>query len=486
MQRSTQKRLSIAVANGVMIWGVIVSIVFLFENSFITPAVIINPFDFLSFTMIAAVAAAIIIMFTMRDVITRPTKSTYFIVAGIALIIISNLLAIYLTPERLIFSIEVSSGGMQTIDVVVTDEYRARSIILSIIAGLFLIATLITLPRRKNSRYIIIIMAASYIFVCYGLVTYSLITEWSKYVETVTKGIDAYNHVPDGPFVNRNLFASYLLVGIIFALYLYSFHRRMRWIYFVLSIPLAIIIVFTVSKTKIMLVGLLYLSMFIFQQIRTFKKWWILYTIIDSVIVALITTFVLFRFVPALNETAVGAFTNKLLPARMLTGDSYDARKIIWNAALEFASSTKALIFGHGFYISKMLLGFAMAYEPETHFSYKFGNFHNGFLEAFSTGGLLMIIPYLAFIGYIIYIDIRILKRNVTFGFFSLVGIAIFIIHSMFESITLFLYNTEGIMHALPICLPQLAYHFRSNHPEYISDSETKNIGQIERKEKTA
>ena len=42
-----------------------------------------------------------------------------------------------------------------------------------------------------------------------------------------------------------------------------------------------------------------------------------------------------------------------------------------------------------------------------------------------------------------------------------MVALTAFIIHSMFESVSLLLFNAEGIIHALPVVFPALAYYHK-------------------------
>lgn len=445
----------------ILIFIIFVLILFLFENSFITPAVIINPFDFISFFVIFCVSIALIITHLILTHYHIQFRSEITAICILAFIIISNTVVMGYLPVTLVEQLKLSNGDLQTIVVSIDMVDRLRSFLLSISACLFIYVMVFVFPKQKNARAIIFLAAIALIAIGYIFIAHSLITEMDKYVKTITDGISAYAHVPNGLFINRNLFASYLFVSFLSCFYLWTRFKKLRWLFILLSIPFAVIIFFTVSKTKIIMFAFVYLAILVFWLVNLLPKHKIIFSFALPLSVLTIAALIVFRLVPSLETTFLGKLLNDVLPDSIFVTNSLQSRLIIWRYAFSYLDEPFSLIFGRGFYISKMLLGTAMAYEPASHFTYRWGNFHNGFIEVISTGGLILLIPYLAFIGYLIYVNIKIAKFNKYVAFYSLVALTAFIIHSMFESVSLLLFNAEGIIHALPVVSPALAYYHK-------------------------
>jgi len=450
------------------IWGeftliiaIFVLILFIFENSFITPAVIINPFDFISFLVINCISIALIFAYLIFTHYRIQFRSEIVALFTLSILIISNSVVIGNLPFTLIEELKLSNGDLQTITISIDMIDRLRSFLLSISASLLIYVMIFVFPKQKHTSTIIILSAFVLVAAGYVFIVHSLITEMDKYVETITSGITAYSHVPEGLFVNRNLFASYLFVSFLSCFYLWTRMRKFRWLFLILSIPIAVIIFFTVSKTKIIMFSFTYLAFWIYWLVTLFPKHKIFFAFALPISLLTLTTLIVFRFVPALETTFLGKLLNDILPDSIFVTDSLLSRFIIWRYALSYLKEPFNLFFGRGFYLSKMLLGTAMAYEPATHFTYRWGNFHNGFLEVISTGGLILLIPYLTFIGYLVYVNIKIFKFNKPLAFYSLVALTAFFIHSSFEAVSLLLFNAEGIIHALPVIFPSLVYYHK-------------------------
>lgn len=443
----------------IFVFSIFVLILFIFENSFITPAVIISPFGFYPFLTLHTIAVSLILSYLILTDYRVQFRMEILTIVALALMIFVNTIVLIDVPHYLVEQVTLTNGEVWFFQVELKMTDLFRSFLLSIDAALLIYVILFVFPKRIKSLSISYLVAVAFIAIGYLFIIHSLITEIDAYMTTIKEGPHPYLHVPKGLFVNRNLFASYLFVCLLACLYLWSSLKKFRWLFFLLTIPIAIVIVFTVSKTKLIMIALLYLAFVIYGIIILYRRNKILFWLCLLSFVLLLASAIIFRFVPTLKETLIGSFLNKMIPDRVFTTRTVDGRKTIWSYATSYLSNPFYLFFGRGFYISKMLLGYAMSYEPNRPFEYHWGNFHNGFVEVISTGGILLLIVYVGFIAYLIYVNVRIARHHRSLAFYSFVALGSFLFHSSFEAISLLLFNAEGIVHALPVVLPPLIYY---------------------------
>ncbi|MGI6713974.1 MAG: O-antigen ligase family protein [Bacilli bacterium] len=444
-----------------LVFAIFILILFIFENSFITPAVIISPFGFYPFLTLHTLGVALILSYLILGEHRIQFRIEILTIIALCGMILVNVIVLINIPGVLIEKVTLTSGEVWFFQVELTMTELFRSFLLSIDAALLIYVMLFVFPKRQNALPISYLVAFTFMVIGYVLIIHSLITEMNCYISTIKEGPHPYQNVPQGLFVNRNLFASYLFGCLLAVFYLWAMRKKFRWLYMLLTIPFAIVILFTISKTKIIMVAVLYLAWIVYGIISLYRRHKFFFWFLLSLLVLTITAIVIFRFVPSLKETPIGEFLQKLIPKQIFVTRSVDGRKTIWRYAANYLSNPFYLFFGRGFYVSKMLLGYAMSYEPDVPFAYHWGNFHNGFLEVISTGGIFLSIIYVGFIAYLVYVIIRIAKFNRQLAFYSFVALGVFLIHSSFEAVSLLLFNAEGIIHALPVVLPCLIYYNR-------------------------
>ena len=439
-----------------LIIGLVILIV---ENSFILPAVIVSNFDFLTFIFFAIIATAIMVTYYMYGISEHTLRRTIVIFALVGLILILNSIFVIIQPD--IFTFTHNRGvfsGIISVDISMED--RARSIILMVIALLFLIIILIVVPLKKSSRNSLKYIAVFFIVGMYVLIGYSLYNEIDIYRRIFEQGYIAHIPYPKALFVNQNLFASHLFLGFIFTLYLRSTMGRYKNLMWLVALPFVAFIILTYSKTKILLVGLILLAYLITFIVQNFKKHKVTMLVVTFVIFALVSVVITFYFVPALENTKLGLFLHKFLPDELFKFGSIQSRADIWGVAWSsITHDWRNFFFGQGQYISKLVLGKGASDLDVVVVDTTWGNFHSGYLEIWASLGLVGLLLYFALIIYIIYVDFRILKYNKPFGMFSLIVLGAFLLHSSIESISLLIFNAEGIWHGLPVVVPQLVYY---------------------------
>ncbi|NLI94845.1 MAG: hypothetical protein GX350_03425, partial [Erysipelotrichaceae bacterium] len=106
-------------------------VIFIVENSFILPTVIVSNFDFLTFIFFAIIATAIMVTYYMYGISEHTLRRTIVIFALVGLILILNSIFVIIQPD--IFTFTHNRGvfsGIISVDISMED--RARSIILMV------------------------------------------------------------------------------------------------------------------------------------------------------------------------------------------------------------------------------------------------------------------------------------------------------------------------------------------------------------------
>lgn len=448
------------VFDNILFWALLLATILLFENSFIVPGVDLYSFDFVYFLIISIFAVAFNIRFILSDVMYR--LSSFGTLILIYLIILFGVYSVNVLsmPSSFVHSFVLSSGTVQVISIPVNTLDRLRSILYMFTNFLFIFSMLISLPRRKRAIFYVRQIGYLGIAIAFVFLGYSLFAEFGFYKGFILGNIFEGYKI-NSLFVNRNQYASYLFFAFIFLLYFFSAAKKHGWICIMLSVPLYLGIVFTLSKTNIVTATLSYIVVYLYWLISKFKKH-LAMSIISMALILLFSTFIVsFRIAPPLKTTAIGEIMIKYLPDSLFSGSTIDSRVVIWKAAISLIDSLKALVFGNGFFLSKTFLGYALNYEPSAHFAYVWGNFHSGYIETLVTGGLVLFIPYIAFIVFMFYVDFRIFRVDKKYGVFAFIALITFLLHSSDEAISLFLFSGEGVLHSIPVILPQLIYYHK-------------------------
>lgn len=463
-----------------LVWPILFLIIFLFENNKGITVNNMTGFDWVDIALVSGLIMLLFLIYSHRGIFTRDGIVHAILPYMLLVLFIGNMIGSLAnllhdtTIIRLVGDVEtIFTLDIDLKEFIYSNLYAITGIILAMIS-LAIIPRRMTHPGQLNY-----IFYALFIFLSISIV-YSLVVEWQLYVDALTRGIRDYVYVTKSFFLNRNLFASYLLLGIIVAVYLYASSRKYRFL--VLTIPFAFAIVFTISKTKVLLAYILLLIVFFTVVIRLFKsKWWkgALFSIIW---ISIIAAPILLLTVPVLRNTYPGQLMTFFIENVFFDqGERTLLSRInIWKETLKPFFTNNVLfdwqhidyfkvVFGEGNFLSRIVLGFHLPNSaPSDHY---LGNFHNGFLAVFASGGLLAFIPYLALIVYLYYVNFRIIKKNKSLGFFGLLSLSIFLIHSMVESITLISFNAEGIAHSIPVVLPIMSYYYYAyKQPELLKD----------------
>lgn len=302
-------------------------------------------------------------------------------------------------------------------------------------------------PSLKRLRFVFFAV----IGVTYFFVIYSIVTEYHNYelIANTEDPTTISGYYIKSLFLNSNMFAGFLLMGICASIGLNFFKKNV--LSYVSIIGFAIIQVFVCSLTNIIISLSVVILYFLMEIIISFKRkkkssYFKLFIML-AVTVSIILLFVMcqtfevkgispfYRFLyREMHESDYHAFSNRLP---------------IWNATL-YASNRNlnTLFLGYGFRNSEYITGGLMGVDD-----YRISS-HNGYLQMLLNFGIVGIFALALFFGYYFYCLIRLLKNDTRFALlFAVIGFAYFAL-AVTESLIAFAPSAQGILIGALFYLP--------------------------------
>ena len=351
-------------------------------------------------------------------------------------------------------------GYVETHPVIVTLDERIWAFF-SFYLGILTIYNFFCLIRPvKGFKQAIAIFCILFIFFDIVMITYSLITEWDKYVnfEWFDDLYDKdYDKVIKSFFPILNVFGHYTYFGIV-ALVTLSFVFRKYYlvIFSFLLLPFVLY-----SNSRIALVGtfVLYSAYFVYLWIRSFKYCQTIFYILTGLIILgiliLLIDFNVYNFIKF----------------EMSNGTEVSLKKVFLDLWDSFVNKRLNIISDTPVTISNILFGFGYGLQfiiPRTYgFCYYF---HNSVYEIFVAGG----VPYFLFTSIlflIVFIKlIYVAKSKHKYNYLGLFLVLIFAqsIYGLFEShVASFNDSTGLILGVFILCIPNILADYELNGCKY-------------------
>ncbi|MDY0214791.1 MAG: O-antigen ligase family protein [Bacilli bacterium] len=465
----------------------IVNLTFFFlEQSIITkvtPGYYFGPISLPNQTIIATMIVTLISSFSIYFVRRiRLSVNGVIIITILIVFFIVMTINILTIPEIRTLPVKFFDGTINDVILTLAPGKRITAILTLAVNIAFFYFIVIALPNHKHFLSITKFFIAVIVLVSIGAIVYSFITEWDVIVDLVSGGYASFTDVPTSFFNNRNPYASFLLSSQVMAVFLYylTIKNKRRIIYFLLQIPLMFGIFLTFSKTNIALSLLLFIFVF-YRNLWSMakKKQYKRLTILTVLSSSFIVTIIFFRVIPTLQETLFGDFLKKAITTQVLeeAGKTFASRVGLWTYAFSLiVASPVTFLIGDGPHISRYFYQMRIDQELGRPNSMGLGDYHNGFVEVFHTFGLLGFIAYVSMFFVILFILIRRRKANKALAFFTFVSLLIFLVRSQFESLSLLLFKSEGIMASFTVILPFLYLnklaHKRGHGKEIIKNAD--------------
>ena len=445
----------------ILFWVGIIASVLLFENlSFFNntdPGVVIEsnlnePFFFLLFS-IGFISFLALFVF---DSALNKVKPSYFILGICLLLLVTGMVGIW-SFTKMEFSLA------PTYEVSVYDKIKHSFVFL-----LFVFALYATIHHFSNNhpslsrlKYVFIIV----ILVTYFFVFFSIATEYSKYelIANADRIEDLHYVKIYSVFKHQNMFAGFLLMGILSAMAL-NFYKKNPFSYITIF-GFLIIQLFVCSKTNILITVIAVFLYFLFEIIVAFihkkKTAMLKLGFLLGITIALILLFVLCQYYDLPTFSKVSRFIYGTFSRADF--ESFTQRTYIWGASMEVLFKNPiATMFGYGFRNSESLVGHQILAN-----NLKISS-HNGYIQTMLNFGFIGFAILLCFLLYYIYCLIRLMKKETRFALiFSVCGLA-YIVLAFMESLNAFAPSAQGILIGALFFLPVINKYHHLKHKEVV------------------
>lgn len=398
--------------------------------------------------------------------ISRSRLVVIILLVALFFIVAINILVM---PEVRQLSVSFLDGTIHQVLLTLPLRRRITAILTLFINIAFLFFIILILPNHKN--FSAVLKALVIVIVVIGLfaIGYSLRAEWDTYVAIFGNGYSPSQAVPASFFNNRNPYASFLLNAQVLAAFLYFANQKKwyRFLFLMLQIPFVLAILFTFSKTNVLISIALLLAIYYFHLVRLLiRKRFILFTIEIILSTQFILLVSLFRFVPALAGNTLSDFLLKYLPDEVFAAGSrtMEARFELWRYAWTLIKASPLTLFiGDGPHLSRYFYFDRMSQEINGISAVGFGDYHNGFIEVLHTFGFVGFALYLVIIFGSIIVVLKRVKTNKPLAFYLALALVIFLARSQTESLAMLLFKSEGIIASFTYVLP-LLYFMKLSH----------------------
>ena len=376
-----------------------------------------------------------------RGNLPKPYINSIFLV-----LLAIGLISIILQPANHSIDMILSpSKNIKNISIVITNTHylffslELVGILLFVYNGLFI------LPKRFTKIKFFTFLGIAIIGLSIAMILYSYFTEYTKYSEFIKLIIakitgkqtntNIYDITVESFVLHRNAFGMISLSGIIFCFINHSISKK--WYYYLIAIYLFVSMLFSYSKTSILIAVIIFAVYILFRLIYTFKDHkkrnailLIIYLVLIFGIVGICAYSYISKgkFLPFIYKALNSLFSAKTLVSR--TYIWYNTMQLINQHPLYYA-------IGRGFgTINYMLLPMNIA-NGDTPLSFPT---HNGFLNLFAEGGVLYLLAYLGLICLYLFTITKCNKYNKSLVFAITLGLFSFLIYSIVETIHYFTY----------------------------------------------
>lgn len=387
-------------------------------------------------------------------------KTNYLLVAGLLILTIMSFFVLVLSPN----TYEVSYQGLIK-EVTFNFENKTYFLIGSFLSYFFFYLFIYVVPRsfyyRKQFKWIIYLFL---LFLLAGLI-YSYVVEYDNYLNFLSSfsSGDIYSSTTMSFFGHRNVYGLVLFLGVISLLYLHYLNKKFYW--YILIVFLCLNMVFTLSKTPILLTAFILVCYLFMRFLLSFKAhrkrnlitFGVIF-IITMTIIGLVTVGAFYQ-IPYISKIS-NAFKDIISSG----SNTFDSRLAIWiNTFNLFTSNLLNMMFGFGFGVFDHLL---FAYQSIVPGAEATSNIHNGYLMLVSQGGIILLASFILVIIYLVYIIIKMYKIDKDLSLFSLFLLIASLGYMMMESRAIIFTNSPDMIYLTFIATsPLLAAYYHYHHP---------------------
>ena len=363
-------------------------------------------------------------------------------------LILLNIVAISVEPlsssVNTFFRVSYSGhevGDPVSINLIINPDDKAFFIAEIIAILSFAYIAVFIFPRRLKSFQLVAFGIICFFVALVSMLIYSYVTEGSHYINFFKyffgghTELDVYTDCTVKSYVpHRNGLAMFYLLSIIFCLVLHSYTKK-KYYYFGVAF-LYLNMIFTISKASLLFTTLLIIAYFIYRMIVTFKDNKKRNIISLSSVGGLLLIGALLFVVSIVSEGKVLGKLYSLYQTLFEGGRTIDTRNFIWDNVNNLLSNGWWLL-GRGHGIFNLFL---RPINETTHQDMFVFGAHSSIYEILGEGGLLFLLGYFVLVSYIVYILIKLFKKNFDMSFILSLGFVTFFSYSFIETTHYILY----------------------------------------------
>lgn len=405
-----------------------------------------QPFSF--FTLFFLFCIITFFVLIALNVIKKNYKPSYAFLCGLLIIFIIGVINYFLMPQKRNFSFNDYNGSIVSFSYSLTDtkifQYRLSFFILF----LLFFFTIDVVPKIFKNFDILTFYALLFISSIIVLAIISYFIEGSNYLNFLKNlsSENPYVYTVKSLLMHRNNYGILLFGAICSTLYLHSKSKKFYW--FIFDAFFLINMLFTLCKTGLILSILLnaiYLIMRFCLSYKDNKKRNLitLLTICSVCVVFLISVVVFLSMKGKLNSFIDNFFSKNVF-------STVESRFVLYKNAIDVVKSTNIVV-GAGYKVFNDILFNINGY---TTFS------HNGVLEIFGSGGIVLLSFSALFLIYFVYHSIKDFNDDKNGAMFGLILMFISLLYTMFESGSIIFSSTTDYLYlSILLFVPLMKKH---------------------------
>ncbi len=382
------------------------------------------------------------------NVIKKNYKPSYILLCACLFIFIIGIINYLTMSLERNFSFNDYNGNIVSFSYVVSDtkifQYRLSFFILI----LLFFFTMDVVPKIFKKFDIASIYALIFLTFVVVLAVISYFIEGSNYINFLKNlsSENPYVYAVKSLFVHRNNYGIILFGALCSSLYLHSKTKKFYW--FIFDIFFLINMFFTLCKTGLVLSILLNVAYLVMRFCLSYKEHKKRNLISLASICGLCAIFIVGVITILIVKGKFNSFLDNFFSKNVFR--TIESRFILYKNAVDVVMSTN-IVTGAGYKVFNDILFNINGY---TTFS------HNGVLELFGTGGIILVTFSILFVIYFIYHSFKDTKTNKNDALFGLILMFVCLIYTMFESGSILFASTSDYMYlSILIFVPLLQKH---------------------------
>ena len=387
------------------------------------------------------------------NIVRKKYKPNYILIGILGVLFIINLITVLCIKNNQTISFIGADGGTYSFDFSITAFDKACYIIdffavTGIALFIFDISWKLVDGKKLLTVMSLITVAANIVFIIisYFKHGYNFIDFYRFFLTD-----DFYRSSVISVFATKNAYACTLFMGLISCIYLHMNYRKWYWL--AIGAYIYTNIIHTISKSVIVLGGLLILAYLLYIFFTTYKQ----HKKMNLIALAAIGGTILLIALAGIILVSVKGKWVELFESIYITKgqDTLESRTWIWQKVADILNKNNWVV-GVGYMVFTQLLhGYNVA-DTSTGYANNRYSAHSGYLQFMGEGGIILLLVVLFFIGCLVYYAVRNYKKNPTHILFSLVILGIFLVYMIIESAMVIMphtleYAVAGMFIAVPI-----------------------------------